>query len=155
MMKRSIRGIVGLMTVLLASATVQAELKLVVDFEGLSGSPDGQACNGVLGGVLDTQSEGTGNVDLGAIDGSNAMLVNGLSSGASARAAGFSGVTNSIDNGETGIGFFRFMMRNSGKPIRAHMGLIADATDNPITSTNGQDPMTVPARPASIRTRSC
>ena len=146
MMKRSIKNMVGVLAVLLASATVQAELKLVVNFEGLSGSPDGKACNGVLGGVLDTQTEGTGNIDIGAIDGSTAMLVNGLSSGADPRAAGFSGIANPIDDSEAGIGLFRFMIRSSaGRPVRSHIGLIADATDNPITSTNAQNPMTVPA----------
>jgi len=145
-MKRSITHRVGVLAVLLMGATVQAELKLVVNFEGLSGSPDGQACNGVLGGVLDTQSEGTGNIDIGAINGSNAIFVNGLSSGANARAAGFNGITNPIDDSETGIAFFRFMIRSSaGRPVRSHLGLIADATDNPITDTNAQNPMTVPA----------
>ena len=144
-MKRSIKNMVGVLTMLLLSATVQAELKLVVNFEGLTGNPDGQACNGVLGGILDTESDGTGNAALGAIDGSNAINVIGHSSGGLARAVGFGGITNTIDNGETGIGFFRFMVANAGRAVRPHMGLISDATNNPINSTNTQDPTTIPA----------
>lgn len=43
------------------------------------------------------------------------------------------------------MGFFRFMVADAGHPVRPHMGLIADETTNPITSTNTQDPKTIPA----------
>ncbi|MCX5643234.1 MAG: discoidin domain-containing protein [Phycisphaerae bacterium] len=144
MMSRTIKCLMGVMVVLLAGANAQAELKLVVNFEGMTGVPDGQACNGVLGGTLDTESENTGNAALGTINGSTAMNVIGHSSGTLARAIGFNGITNPIDTGETGIGFFRFMMA-AGGTVRTHVGLIADATTNPITSANTGDPKTVPA----------
>jgi regulation of enolase protein 1 (concanavalin A-like superfamily) len=144
MMSRTIKCLMGVLVVLLAGVNAQAELKLVVNFEGMTGVPDGQACNGVLGGTLDTESENTGNAALGTIDGSTAMNVIGHSSGTLARAIGFNGITNPIDKGETGIGFFRFMMPTGGT-VRTHMGLIANATANPITSANTGDPKTVPA----------
>ncbi len=110
----------------------------------MTGNPDGQACNGVLGGTLDTESEATGNASLPTQDGSVTLSVIGHSSGTLARAIGFNGITNPIDKGETGIGFFRFMMPTGGT-VRSHMGLIADATTNPINSTNTADPKTVAA----------
>jgi len=143
MMMRSIGVMVGIVLSILAGATAQAELKLVVDFEGLSGNPDGQPCNGVLGGTLDTESEGTGNSSLRTQDGSNTMSVIGHSSGNLARAIGFGGTDNPIDNTETGIGFFRFMVASGN--IRPHMGLVTDTDGNPVNSTNTQDPQTVPA----------
>jgi len=144
-MRRSIWRTTGILAVLLAGATVQAELKLVANFDGLSGVPDGQACNGVLGGTIDTESENTGNAGLGTIDGSTALNVIGHSSGTMARAIGFNRITNTIGPDETGVGFFRFMVADAGHPIRPHMGLIADETTNPIVATNTQDPKTVPA----------
>ncbi|HUT46729.1 MAG TPA: discoidin domain-containing protein [Sedimentisphaerales bacterium] len=131
--------------VTVAGSAVQAKLQLVMDFEGLSGGPDGLICNGVLGGFVDTQSNGTGNSGLGVIDGSNAMNIIGHSSGNNARAIGVGGIGNPIENGETGIGFFRIMVRATSREARSYVGLIADATDDPINSTNSNDPMTVPA----------
>ncbi len=143
MMGRSIRNMAAILAVLLVSVTARAELQLVANFEGLSGNPDGQPCNGVLGGTLDTNTEGTGNSSLPAIDGSTTMSVIGHSSGTIDRAIGFGGIDNPIDNTETGIGFFR--LRVSAGNIRPHMGLVADTTDNPVNGTNNLDPMTVPA----------
>jgi len=143
-MKKSIRNMAAVLAVLLVSATVQAELELVTNFEGLSGNPDGQACNGVLGGTLDTESEGTGNSSLPTVDGSTAMSVIGHSSGTLARAVGLGGITNTIDNTETGIAFFRFSMATGGI-VRPHMGLIAEAGNNPVNSARTQDPTTIPA----------
>ena len=130
---------------MVAGSDVQAKLQLVMDFEGLSGGPDGLICNGVFGGFVDTQSNGTGNSGLGSIDGSNAMNIIGHSSGGNARAIGVGGIDNPIENGETGIGFFRFMVRSTSLEARSYIGLIADATDDPINSANSNDPMTVPA----------
>jgi regulation of enolase protein 1 (concanavalin A-like superfamily) len=135
---------VAIVAMLLVSATVQAELQLVVNFEGLSGNPDGQACNGVLGGTLDTESEGTGNSSLPTVDGSTTMSVIGHSSGTLARAIGVGGITNTIDITETGVGFFRFMVTTGGI-VRSHMGLFAEAGNNPVNGTRTQDPTTIPA----------
>ncbi|UCC99043.1 MAG: discoidin domain-containing protein, partial [Phycisphaerales bacterium] len=143
-MKRLVKYVAGILIVLLAGSAVQAKLQLVTNFEGLSGSPDGQACNGVLGGFLDTQIEGTGNSGLGSIGGSNAMNVIGHSSGGVARAVGVGGINNPIENTETGIGFFRVMVRGSSPIPRSYLGLIAGLTDDPITSANAETPTNIP-----------
>ena len=72
------------------------------------------------------------------------MSIIGHSSGTLVRAIGFNGIANPIDDGETGAGFFRFMMATGGN-IRAHMGLISDTTTNPFTSAKAGDPKIVPA----------
>ena len=145
-MKRLIKNMVGIMVILLASAAAQAGLGLVENFEGMSttNSPDGQACTGVMGGTLDTQSEGTGNIDIVDADGSRVVTVIGHSSGNNARAIGFNGITNTIDNSETGIAFCRFWLRDTSRVPRTYMGLISDSTDNPITDTNADNPMSIP-----------
>jgi hypothetical protein len=146
-MKRLIKNMVGILAILLASAAAQAGLELVENFEGMSTtiSPDGVACTGVVGGTLDTQSEGTGNIDIVDADGSRVVTVIGHSSGNNARAFGFNGITNTIDNSETGIAFCRFWLRDTSRAARTYMGLISDATDNPITNTNADNPMSIPA----------
>jgi len=146
-MKRLIKNMVGILVILLASAAAQAGLGLVENFEGMSTtiSPDGGACTGVMGGTLDTQSEGTGNINIVDIDGSRVVTVIGHSSGNNARAFGFNGITNTIDNSETGIAFCRFWLRDTSRAARTYMGLISDATDNPINSTNADNPMSIPA----------
>jgi hypothetical protein len=146
-MKRLVKNMVGILVILLASAAAQAGLGLVENFEGMSttNSPDGQACTGVMGGTLDTQSEGTGNIDIVDADGSRVVTVIGHSSGNNARAFGFNGITNTIDNSETGIAFCRFWLRDTSRAPRTYMGLISDATDNPITGTNADNPMSIPA----------
>ncbi len=144
MMKRLMRNVAAILAVVLVSTTAQAELKLVANFDGLTGQPDGQACNGVLGGTLDTEGEATGNAGLPTQDGSTTASVIGHSSGTLVRAIGFNAISNPIDDGETGVGFFRFMMTTGGN-IRAHMGLISDTTTNPLTSAKAGDPKIVPA----------
>ncbi|MHC4175723.1 MAG: hypothetical protein ACYST5_22660, partial [Planctomycetota bacterium] len=147
MMKRLIKSLVGILVVLLAGTAVQAKLQLVENFEGMSttASPDGQPCSGVMGGTLDTQSEGTGNIDIVDYDGSRVVTVIGHSSGNNARAFGFNGITNPIDNSETGIAFCRFMLRSTSRAPRTYIGLVSDDTDNPITNTNADNPMSIPA----------
>ena len=131
--------------VTVAGSTVQAELQLVENFESLVGeSPDDQACSGVLGGTWDTQSDGTGNVDLVYQDGSRNVSVLG-NSGGLGRAIGFNGITNTIEDNETGILFFRFMVRSTSRVTRTFMGLISDTSDNPVDSGNTNDPMSIPA----------
>jgi len=146
-MKRLIKNMIGILAILLANAAAQAGLGLVENFEGMSTtiSPDGAACTGVMGGTLDTQSEGTGNIDIVDADGSRVVTVIGHSSGNNARAFGFNGITNTIDNSETGIAFCRFWLRDTSRAPRTYMGLISDATDNPITGTNADNPMSIPA----------
>lgn len=143
-MKRSITGLAVIAAALLFGAAARAELKLVANFDGLTGQPDTQVCNGVLGGTLDTESDGTGNASLANQNGSMTLAVIGHSTGTMARAVGFNGVTNPIDDAETGIAFFRFMMTTGGN-VRTHMGLISDATTNPVNGTRAGDPRTVAA----------
>jgi len=143
MMTRLTGSLIVVLAALLVNPAAQAELKLVVNFEGFTGTVDGQACNGVLGGTTDTESEGTGNASYRNQDGSSVMSVIGHSSGGLARAIGFGGIDNPIDEGDTGIGFFRF--RVDGGNVRPHMGLVTDNSGNPVNATNTQDPATVPA----------
>ena len=142
-MKRSIKRTIGVLVVLMAGTAVQAELKLVTDFEGMTGTPDGTACNGVLGGFIDSESEGTGNHTFGTIGGSNGVNYRGNSAG-TLRAVGIGGITNPIEEGEAGIAFCRFMVRSASLTVRTHIGLIANATSNPINGTTAADPLTVP-----------
>jgi regulation of enolase protein 1 (concanavalin A-like superfamily) len=138
------KSVLGVLVVLGAGAAGRAELKLVANFDSLTGTPDGQACNGVLGGFIDTESENTGNSSLATVGGSVTMSVIGHSSGTLARAIGVGSITNAIEAGETGVAFFRFMMTTGGT-VRTHLGLIADTTTNPINSARTSDPETVPA----------
>jgi len=132
----------------LVSSVAHADLQLVEDFEALTpltkDSPDDLACSGVLGGAWDTQSNGTGNIDLAYRDGSKGVAIGGNSKG-NGRAVGFHGISNPIDNGETGILFFRFMVRDSDNETRTFMGLISDTDDDSINSTSANDPLTIPA----------
>jgi hypothetical protein len=144
MMKRWVKCLVGVLAVLLAGATAQAELKLVANFDGFTGTPDGQACNGVLGATIDTESEATGNVTFQTTSGSVTLSPSGHSSGTLSRAAGVAGINNPIANDETGVAFFRFSMA-TGNTIRSHVGLIADTGNNPVNATRTADPKTIPA----------
>ncbi|MCU0914785.1 MAG: discoidin domain-containing protein [Planctomycetes bacterium] len=143
-MKRSSKYLVGVFGVLLACAGARAELKLVGNFDGMTGTPDGQTCNGVLGATIDTESEGTGNVTFQQNGGSTTLSPSGHSSGTLSRAAGVAGINNPIANDETGVAFFRFAMA-TGNTIRSHLGLIADTGNNPINATRTADPKTIPA----------
>jgi hypothetical protein len=143
-MKRLIQYVVGILVVLLAAGAVQAKLELVENFEGFTGHPDGQACSGVLGGTWDTQSEGTGNIGITDISDSRVVTLIGHSQG-NGRGIGFNGITNTIQNSESGIGFFRIMVRATSRAVRTYVGLISDATDNPITSTITGTPTSIPA----------
>ena len=144
MMKRSVTSLAEVLAVLLACASAQAELKLVGNFDGMTGTPDGQPCNGVLGATIDTESEATGNVTFQTINGSVTLSPSGHSSGTLSRAAGVAGINNPIANDETGVAFFRFSMP-TGNTIRSHIGLIADTGNNPVNATRTADPKTIPA----------
>jgi hypothetical protein len=143
-MQRLVKCVVGILVVLLAGNAVQAKLELVESFEGFTGHPDGQACSGVLGGTWDTQSEGTGNIGITDLTDSRVITLIGHSQG-NGRGFGFNGITNTIQNSESGIGFFRIMVRATSRTVRTYVGLISDATDNPITSTITGDATNIPA----------
>ena len=130
--------------VLLAGTTAEAGFGLVENFENMAtGSPDGIACTGVMGGTWDTQGEGTGNVAIEDRDGSRVLQFRGHSSGVT-RGVGFNGITNTIDDSETGKVFFRFMLRSANETPRTYIGLISNTSDNPITSTSTDTPTSIP-----------
>ena len=136
---------VVILVVLLASTAVQAKLQLVENFDSMAtGKPDGIACTGVMGGTWDTDSEGTGNVNIEDRDASRVLQFRGHSSG-DRRGVGFNGITNTIDNSEAGKVFLRFMLRSSSETPRTYIGLISDASNNPITSTSVNAPTDIPA----------
>jgi hypothetical protein len=131
------------LAVLLFSATVQAELKLVANFDKIAAGPDGQACDGVLGGVIDTETDNTGNSHYGTTGGSVGISIQG-NSGGSLRAIGIGGINSPITAGGSGLVFCRFMIRASGAAVRHHIGVFANATTDPINSTTAGDPKTCP-----------
>jgi regulation of enolase protein 1 (concanavalin A-like superfamily) len=143
MMRHALRNVAGVMAVVLVCATARAELKLVGNFDGFAGTPDGQACNGVLGATIDTDSEGTGNATFQTVNGVVTLSVSGHSSGTLSRAVGVAGIDNPIANDETGIAFFRFSMATNNT-IRSHMGLIADTGNNPVNATRTANPTAIP-----------
>ena len=146
-MERLIKNMVAILVVLLAGTNVQADFGLVENFDSMAiGSLDGLACTGVMGGTWDTESEGTGSINIRDTDGSRGVTVIGLSTGKDPRAIGFNGISNTIDNSETGIAFFRFMLRSkTGPDPRTYIGLISDASDDPINSANADTPTSIPA----------
>lgn len=137
---------ITLLCIGLPGNAVLAELKLVGNFDGLTGeSPDNQACTGELGGAWDTETEGTGSIDLVLKDGSQTVTVMGHSNGEDPRAFGFNGISNTIDNSESGIAFFRFMLRSGTQEPRTYMGFITDTSSDPIDTWNSTDPMSLHA----------
>jgi hypothetical protein len=119
-----------------------AELQLVENFETLTGStqypnsPDNQSATGVLGGTWDTESENTGNVVL-ETNVTRVVRLASLStaSGGGGRGVLFSGITNTIENTETGVLFFRFYVRQeSGALPRFYLGMHTLTGTNPLVS---------------------
>ncbi len=144
-MKRLVKKMFVVLVILLASTAVQAEFELVENFESMEpGKPDDKACTGVLGGTWDTQGEDTGNVNIEDRDGSRVLQFRGHSSG-STRGVGFNGITNTIDDSETGKVFLRFMLRSrASESPRTYIGLISDVSNNPINSTSAGTPTDIP-----------
>ncbi|MCE5185920.1 MAG: discoidin domain-containing protein [Planctomycetaceae bacterium] len=99
--------------------------QLAEDFEGRTEDVtiDNLNANGVLGGVWDTEGDSTGNVSSQSVDGSMTLLVSGHSSGTLNRGAGITGLTNPIENAETGVLFFRFKVGAAAKPLRNYLGM--------------------------------
>jgi hypothetical protein len=101
---------------------VDYNLRLVENFEALSGSPDNKAATGVSGGRWDTHSENTGNVGVVTKDDSQVLRYYGHSGGSS-RGAMVSGLSNPIRNDEAGWLFFRLMFPPSFGPTNHYMGM--------------------------------
>ena len=104
-MRTIINAGVGILLVLLAGATVQADLQSAENFTGRTEAAtiDNLAGNGVLGGMWDTEGETTGNITTRAQDGSMTLRVTGHSGGLLVRGAGIAGLSNTISNTETGV----------------------------------------------------
>lgn len=99
---------------------------------------DNLSCNGILGGIWDTEGDNTGNVQTQIVDGSTALLVSGHSSGTLNRGGGITGLTNPIENTETGFLFFRFKANAGTKPLRNYLGLHHYTGSAFLTSTTCQ-----------------
>jgi len=131
--RTTIRTVIAV--VLLPFAISYGAFRLVENFDAMAtGSPDGLACTGSLGGTWDTESEATGNVVIEDNTGSRVVRFMTTTAGA-ARGVGFNGITNPIDDGETGKVFFRFMIRTDSQVPRTYIGLITDTSSNPITAS--------------------
>ncbi len=121
---------------LVLAPMAQAELLLVENFETLTvGNIDDQNCSGELGGFWDTQSNTTGNAQVEDEDGSQVLQYRSLNAGGG-RGAAFAGITNPIDNTETGVCFFRFKVRTDSNGPRSFMGLHALTGNDPLSTTN-------------------
>jgi hypothetical protein len=105
-----------------AISYVDINMRLVEDFEALSGSPDGKAATGASGGKWDTQSEATGNVRIVTTNNSNVLQYFGHSGGSS-RGVMVSGLSNPIRNSEVGLLLFRLMFRSDANPSNHYMGI--------------------------------
>jgi hypothetical protein len=101
---------------------VNYNLRLVEDFEALSGSPDNKAATGVSGGRWDTHGENTGNVGVVTKDDSQVLRYYGHSGGSS-RGAMVSGLSHPIRNEEAGWLFFRLLFPASFGPTNHYMGM--------------------------------
>lgn len=105
-----------------AICPVDYNLRLVENFEALSGSPDGKAATGVSGGKWDTHGESTGNVIVTTIDNSKVLRYSGHSGGSS-RGVMVSGLSNPIRNNEAGLLLFRLMFSPSFALANHYMGI--------------------------------
>lgn len=105
-----------------AISYVDYNLRLVEDFEALSGSPDGKAATGTSGGKWDTHGEGTGNVGVITMDNSQVLRYFGHSGGSS-RGVMVSGLANPIRNNEAGLLLFRLMLRSDSNPPNHYIGI--------------------------------
>jgi len=105
-----------------AISYVDINMRLVEDFEALSGSPDGKAATGASGGTWDTHSEATGNVRIVTTNNSQVLQYFGHSGGSS-RGVMVSGLSNPIRNSEVGLLLFRLMFRSDSNPTNHYMGI--------------------------------
>lgn len=118
MMKKVIRNSWILLLALLMGATVvHAELQLFESWEGKT-TVDNQPCTGVLDGWSDTDSDGSGNISMDTDgDGINLTAFANLesNSGGDERGIAVFGVSDPIDDGETGVVFFRFRFLSASR----------------------------------------
>lgn len=131
-----------ILILVMAEFRVQGELLQVENFDTQVNHIDNKPASGVLGGFWDTQSNGTGNVNLETQNGS--MIVRFMTTTAGdGRGIAFAGITNPIENTEKGLVFFRFYIR-AGQVADTFIGLhplIAMAgTDDFLGSAQNNNP---------------
>lgn len=136
-MRRIITAEFCIFLVLLAGATVQADLQLVENFTGRTEAVtiDSLAGNGVLGGTWDTEGEASGNITTRMSDGSMTLRVTSHSSGTLIRGAGIAGLSNTIDDTETGVLFFRFKAASGTRPLQEYLGMHTYTASSFLTGT--------------------
>ena len=137
-MKNIIKHMCIIMTVLLLGTAVHAELQLFENWDGKT-TVDDQPANGVLGGFVDTQGEATGNMALASGVAGNLTTEVNIDSHSSGDQRGLmvTGVTDPIDDGETGVLFFRFRPDTQSRRVYNWMGV----TPRFANDTDPDDPM--------------
>lgn len=127
-MSKTNRLLGGLVMVLLLSLNAGAELLLMDNFDDSDpaftrSTIDNQVPNGALGGFWDTRANESGQAKLETRDDSQMLSVETVSFG-DGRGCAFGGLTNVIEDTETGVLFFRFLMAsNTGNPVGMYVGL--------------------------------
>ncbi|MFC1766312.1 hypothetical protein ACFL6U_30075 [Planctomycetota bacterium] len=127
--------------VLILSLGAGAELLLMDNFDDSDTSftrstIDNQIPNGDLGGFWDTRATDSGQAKLETRDESQMLSVETVSFG-DGRGCAFGGVTDVIDDSETGVLFFRFLSAsNQSNPVGTYVGF----HDKPVDDTEPLSP---------------
>ena len=140
-MRSIIKSGVCILLVLLAGATVQAELQFVDNFDGMaSGNLAYNVATVGGGGVLSTNTgAASGNIYVEANGGSQVVRFMTTTDGTGSRGFGVAGIDNTIADTEKGTLFFRFMIRVEGNAADTYFGIHALSGDTPF-SVAGNDP---------------
>ena len=127
-MRSIIKSGVCILLVLLAGATVQAELQFVDNFDGMaSGNLAYNVATVGGGGVLSTNTgAASGNIYVEANGGSQVVRFMTTTDGTGSRGFGVAGIDNTIADTEKGTLFFRFMIRVEGNAADTYFGIHAD-----------------------------
>lgn len=131
----------GILLVVLASATVQAELQFVDNFDAMAGGnmPYNVATAGG-GGIWSTNTGNTsGNIYVETQSGSTVIRFMTTSDGTGSRGFGVAAIDNTIEDTESGLAFFRFAIRSEGNAADTYLGIHALTGDTPF-SVAGNDP---------------
>jgi len=139
----------GTILVLLLSWSASADLQPVDNFEDSDpaftrSTIDNQVPNGVLGGFWDTRANESGQAKLETRDDSQMLSVETVSFG-DGRGCAFGGLSNVIEDTETGVLFFRFLMAsNTDNPVGMYVGLHDKPVDDmeplsPAAATNANN----------------
>lgn len=140
-MRKRISIGVGIFLVLLVDATVQAELQFVDNFDAMSLANLGYNIPTVGGGgVWSTNTGGkSGNIVVESNTESYVVRFMTTSDGANSRGFGVAALDNTIEDTESGLLFFRFMVRVETNAADTYFGIHALSGDTPF-SVAGNDP---------------